>query len=199
MSARTAAAGSDLGSDTLIGGQGNDRLLVGDGIETAIGGAGADRFEFKFSAPKAMTDAGTVGPGFVNLVDFAPGPAGDRFVFDAAGLGSDANGASFVDNSSAGAGTQVDSFFKGAAADANGESVVVVTDQSFALGSQVPLAIDGEQAGDLIIYFNTTFNVGSLLYVSAPDTAASIARFTNVDTLQELAGLNFVAEDFVFA
>jgi Ca2+-binding RTX toxin-like protein len=196
---RSAAAINDLGNDSLVGGQGNDRLQVGNGIETAVGGGGADSFEFKFSSPRALTDAGTIGAGFTNLVDFAPGPAGDRFVFDAAGLGSDAPGASFVDNSSAGAGTRVDSFFRGAAGDANGESVVVVTDQSFALGSQVPLAIDGEQAGDLIIYFNTTFNVGSLLYVSAPDTAASIARFTNVDTLQELAGLNFVADDFVFA
>ena len=42
--------------------------------------------------------------------------------------------------------------------------------------------------GDFVIYFNTTVNVGSLLFVDALDAAHSIARFANIDSLGGPAG-----------
>jgi hypothetical protein len=41
-------------------------------------------------------------------------------------------------------------------------------------------------------------NTGSLLVVSAPDTATSIARFTDATTLEDFQAIGFSANDFVF-
>lgn len=69
---------------------------------------------------------------------------------------------------------------------------------AIASGALVAPALQGEQAGDILIYFNTTTGVASMLYVSAPDTAASFARFTNITSLADLQNTNFTASDFVF-
>ena len=67
------------------------------------------------------------------------------------------------------------------------------------LASRTPLAsrnraprreTPGEATGDFIIYFNTTVGVG---------TAHSIARFANIDSLDDLQNANFTAGDFLFA
>ena len=79
-----------------------------------------------------------------------------------------------------------------------GERVVVLTDQGFASGADAVRAAQGEEAGDFVLYFNTTVNTGSLLVVSAPDTAASIARFTDATTLEDFQAIGFSANDFVF-
>ncbi|TDH59255.1 calcium-binding protein [Dankookia rubra] len=189
------ARGADLGADRLDGGAGDDRLHVGDGLDVLTGGAGQDAFIFRYMAPVSPAAAGTA-PAFASLTDFSA--AEDRLVFDAAGLGEDAAGADFLDGSG-GAGGQVASFFSGAAADSAGEGVMVLTDQAFASGALAVQAAQGEQAGDMVIYFNSTVGVASLLVVSAPDTAASIARFTDITALDQLRTAGFTAGDFVFA
>jgi hypothetical protein len=61
------------------------------------------------------------------------------------------------------------------------------------------LEANNEATGDFIIYFNTTANVGSLLFVDALDTAHSIARFANIGSLADLQAADFDAGDFLFA
>ena len=96
------------------------------------------------------------------------------------------------------AGGAAESFYSGDAAGSDGERVVVLTDQGFASGADAVRAAQGEDAGDFVLYFNTTVNTGSLLVVSAPDTAASIARFTDATTLEDFQAIGFSANDFVF-
>jgi hypothetical protein len=185
----------DLSADVLNGGAGNDQLWIGEGLDVVRGGSGADTFAFRFNDPQSPAAAGTA-PAFATLVDFNPGE--DVLLFDAAGLGEDAAGANFIDGSG-GAGGQVASFFSGAAAESDGEGVMVLTDQAFATGAAAVEAARNEEAGDLIVYFNSTVNVASLLVVSAPDTAVSIARFTDITSLEGLQSAGFSAGDFLFA
>ena len=188
--------GSDLGADRLDGGSGFDVLWAGDGNDNLRGGDGFDIFAFKYSNPQTPLAAGT-GAAFSTIEDFKA--ADDTLVFDVAGLGEDAAGANFADGSGGLPGGAAESFFSGAASGANGERVVVVTDQGFASGAAAVQAVGGEEAGDFVIYFNTTVNVSSLLVVSAPDTATSIARFTNFASLEDLQNADFTAGDFLFA
>ncbi|NKC34350.1 calcium-binding protein [Falsiroseomonas selenitidurans] len=184
----------DLSADVLNGGSGDDTLLIGEGLDVVSGGAGADRFAFRFNNPQSPAAAGTA-PAFAAIEDFSA--AQDSFLFDAMGVGNDAAGANFLDGS--GGGGQVSSFYQGAAAGSAGQGVMVLTDTGFASGALAVQAAQGEQAGDMVIYFNTTVNVASLLVVSAPDTAVSIARFTDITDLDGLAGAGLSASDFIFA
>lgn len=191
------AKGSDLSSDVLQGDQGRDLLVLGDGNDVASGGKAADTFHFRWSDPSVELAAGT-GRAFTKITDFDA--KRDGFQFDVAGVGRDSAGANFVDGG-AGDGTtggQASSFFSGAADVANGEAVVVITDQSFATGLDAVAAIDGEAAGDLVLYYNSTVNTASLLYVDGEDAAHSIARLTNIDSAQDLQAAGFGANDFEF-
>ena len=188
--------GADLGSDNLDGGSGNDTLYQSDGNDTATLGSGSDTLAFKWQDPMIALSVGT-GRSFATLTDFKPEE--DRFVFDVAGLGNDAAGAKFIDGGNGTVGGKAASFFKGDTEDSNGESVMILTDKGFATGAQAVLEANNEAAGDFIIYFNTTVNVGSLLFVDALDTAHSIARFANIDSLDDLQNANFTAGDFLFA
>lgn len=181
-------SGQDLGADRLDGGNGNDTLYVGDGLDVLTGGNGADTFHFRFTAPVSPAAAGTA-PAFASITDFDSGD--DTLAFDVPGVGDDLAGASFAPG-------ETGDFFSGAAADAGGERVVVITDRAFASGALAVQAAANEGAGDFVIYFNTTVNTGSLLVISAPDTAVSIARFTGVDTFEEFQAISFTAEDFMF-
>jgi Ca2+-binding RTX toxin-like protein len=194
-SGRGTVKGSDYGSDNLNGGAGNDVLHQSDGNDTATLGSGNDAFVFKWQDPMIPLAVGT-GPSFTNLTDFNPDQ--DRLMFDVSGLGSDASGANFVDGGDGTAGGRAKSFFKGDAADSNGESVMVLTDTGFATGTDAVIAAQNEAMGDFVIYFNTTANVGSLLFVDALDTAHSIARFANIDSLADLQAASFDAGDFLF-
>lgn len=187
--------GADLAADRLNGGAGDDQLWIGDGLDSATSGSGMDTFGFRFSNPLSPAAAGS-SPAFASITDFAA--ASDTLAFDVAGLGEDAAGANFADGSGGVAGGAAESFFSGAASDSNGERVVVLTDQGFASGADAVRAAQGEDAGDFVLYFNTTVNTGSLLVVSAPDTAASIARFTDATTLEDFQAIGFSANDFVF-
>ena len=189
------ARGSDLGADRLDGGAGFDLLWAGDGNDFLRGGDGFDIFSFKYSNPQTPLAAGT-GAAFASIEDFDA--ADDTLVFDVPGLGIDAAGANFADGSGGLPGGAAESFFSGAASGASGERVVVVTDQGFASGAAAVQAVGGEEAGDFVLYFNTTVNTGSLLVVSAPDTATSIARFTNFTSLEDFQNANFTAGDFLF-
>jgi len=195
-SGRGTVKGSDLGSDNLDGGSGNDTLYQGDGNDTMTLGAGHDTVFFKWQDPMVALAVGT-GRSFTNLTDFDPDE--DRFVFDVAGIGSDVNGANFINGGKAGVGGRAASFFKGATEDSNGESVMILTDKAFATGADAVLEANNEAMGDFIIYFNSTVNVGSLLFVDGLDTAHSIARFANIDSLGDLQNANFTANDFIFA
>ena len=191
------AKGSDLSSDVLNGEQGKDLLVQGDGNDVMSGGKGADTFHFRWSDPSVELAAGT-GRAFTKITDFNANQ--DGFQFDAAGVGRTTNGANFVDGG-AGDGTAggiASSFFSGAASNSNGESVVVLTEQAFATGAEAVIAAQGEAAGDLILYFNSTVGVASLLVVDGTDLAHSIARFTNIDSVDELRNAGFDAGDFVF-
>jgi Ca2+-binding RTX toxin-like protein len=191
------AKGSDLSSDVLQGDQGRDLLVLGDGNDVASGGKAADTFHFRWSDPSVELAAGT-GRAFTKITDFDA--KRDGFQFDVAGVGSDSNGANFIDGGAGDgtAGGQASSFFSGAAANANGEAVVVVTDQSFATGLDAVAAINGEAAGDLVLYFNSTVGTASLLVVDGENAAHSIARLTNIDSVQELQNAGFGANDFDF-
>jgi putative nodulation protein len=188
------ARGTDLAGDVLDGGAGDDVLVIGDGLDTATGGAGADTFAFKQMNPLTPLAAGT-GPAFATITDFDA--AEDTLAFDVAGLGRDSAAANFMDLSG-GAGGPTASFYAGGAAGAAGENVVVLTEAGFASGLLAVQAIAGEEAGDMVLYFNTTVGVASLLVVSAPDAAASIARFTDITSVEGLAATGFGASDFLF-
>lgn len=189
------ARGADLAADQLNGGAGNDQLWIGDGNDSGTSGSGMDTFGFRFSNPMTPLAAGT-GAAFASITDFAA--ASDTLAFDVAGLGSDAAGANFADGSGGVAGGAASSFYSGAASGSNGERVVVLTDQGFASGALAVQAAQNEDAGDFVLYFNTTVNTGSLLVVSGPDAATSIARFTDATTLEDFQAVGFSANDFVF-
>ncbi|NKE46004.1 hypothetical protein HB662_14535 [Roseomonas frigidaquae] len=184
----------DLSADVLNGGGGDDTLLIGEGLDVVTGGSGADRFVFRFADPQTQLAAGT-GAAFASITDFSA--ADDTLIFDAAGLRSDAAGANFINGGGA-QGGRVSSFYSGDAAGSNGQGVMVLTDTAFASGALAVQAAQGEQAGDMIVYFNSTVNVASLLVVSAPDTAVSIARFTDITDLGGLQAAGLSASDFVF-
>lgn len=192
----TTARGTDLAADRLNGGAGDDQLWIGDGNDVASGGTGADIFGFRFANPLTPLAAGT-GAAFATITDFSA--ASDTLLFDVAGLGTDAAGANFADGSGGVPRGAASSFFSGAAAQSNGERVMVLTDQGFASGALVVQAAQGEGAGDFVVYFNTTLNAASLLVVSAPDAATSIARFTDIASVADLQATGFSASDFIFA
>ena len=193
-SGMATARGTDLAGDRLDGGAGDDLLVIGDGLDTVTGGAGADSFLFKQANPLTPLAAGT-GPAFASITDFRAGE--DTLTFDVAGIGEDSAAANFIDLS--GGGGAAASFYSGGAAGAAGENVVVLNETGFASGALAVQAIGGEAAGDMIVYFNTTVGVASLLVVSAPDAATSIARFTDINSVEELAATGFTAGDFMFA
>lgn len=183
------------GSDRLNGGNGDDRLFQGDGNDALTGGEGYDGFYFKWQDPMVALAAGT-GRAFASLTDFRPEE--DSLYFDVAGLGSDAAGANFIDGGNGTRGGIASSFFKGAVAASNGESVMILTDQAFATGADAVTAAQNEAMGDFIVYFNTTVNAASLLFVDGANAAHSITRFTNIDSLADLQATNFTASDFIF-
>ncbi len=186
--------GADLAADRLNGGAGNDQLWLGDGGDVATGGAGDDIFGFRFANPQTPLAAGT-GAAFATITDFSA--ASDTLLFDVPGVGEDAAGANFAP--SGGADGSAGSFFSGAAADSAGERVMVLTDQGFASGALAVQAAQGEEAGDFVVYFNTTVNAASLLVVSGPDQATSIARFTDIASLADFQAAGLGASDFLFA
>jgi putative nodulation protein len=192
------AKGSDLAADRLDGGDGRDTLVQGDGNDVMTGGAGRDSFEFRFNDPLTGLAAGT-GPAFTSITDFDAGD--DRLTFDAAGVGFDrSEGVNFLDGGAGDGATggAAATFFSGAAADSAGEAVVILTETGFASGVDAVAAAQGEAEGDLIVYFNTTVDVASLLYVTGTDTARSVARFTDITSVEDLASEGFTASDFVF-
>jgi hypothetical protein len=191
-----AAGRGDLAADRLNGGAGDDQLWLGDGNDAATGGTGRDIFGFRFADPQTALAAGT-GAAFATITDFSA--ATDTLLFDVPGLGTDAAGANFAPGSGGTAGGQAESFFSGAAAQSNGERVMVLTDQGFASGALAVQAAQGEAAGDFVLYFNATVGVGSLLVVTAPDAATSIARFTDITSLEDFQSAGFSAADFIFA
>ena len=192
------AKGTDLSADRLDGGAGNDRLVQSDGNDVMTGGAGTDQFLFRYNDPLTGLAAGT-GPAFTAITDFKAGV--DQLMFDAAGVGKDRSAdVNFLDGG-AGDGTpggRAATFFSGDAADSNGEAVMVLTGTGFASGVDAVAAAQGEAEGDFIVYFNTTVGVASLLYVTGTDAARSIARFTDITSVGDLAAEGFTANDFVF-
>lgn len=192
------AKGTDLSADRLDGGAGNDRLVQSDGNDVMTGGEGADQFLFRYNDPLTGLAAGT-GPAFTTITDFDA--TEDQLLFDAAGVGKDRSAdVNFLDGGAGagGPGGNAATFFSGDAADSAGEAVMVLTDTGFASGVDAVAAAQGEAEGDLIVYFNTTVGVASLLYVTGPDAARSVARFTDIASVEDLAAEGFTANDFLF-
>ena len=191
------AKGADLSADRLSGKSGDDILVQGDGNDVMSGGSGSDTFLFRWQDPMVPLAAMT-GRAFTTITDFNAGSDGLRF--DVSGVGSDRADANFVDGAAGDgtAGGTASSFFSGAAADSNGESVVILTELGFASGADAVVAAQDEALSDLIVYFNSTVGVASLLFVDGTDAAHSIARFTNVNSIEELRSASFSADDFLF-
>jgi hypothetical protein len=142
-------------------------------------------------------------PDITTIVDFDPKE--DTFAFDAVGLYNDGFGANFINNASVQPGYPVSSFYSGAASGANGEHVVVITDQPFTSASAAASAISGETAGDIIVYhYNDGITrVTNLAYVTSDDHAhefahVSFANQSGLFNLADLAGAGLTAADFTF-
>ena len=188
--------GADLGADRLDGGAGDDQLHVGDGLDVLTGGAGQDGFIFKYMAPVSPR-GGRHGARLRHPRRFTAPPRTRWSSTSPASARTRPAPTSWM--AAVARAAQVASFFSGAAAASGGEGVMVLTDQAFASGALAVQAAQGEQAGDMVVYFNSTVGVASLLVVSAPDTAASIARFTDITSLDQLQTAGFTAGDFMFA
>jgi Ca2+-binding RTX toxin-like protein len=190
------AKGFDFGADALYGGAGDDRLIQSEGNDLMNGGGGYDTFAFKWSDPSSGIAA--TPRGFTTIADFVA--QDDVLTFDVAGVGGSARGANFVDGGAGDgtAGGAASSFYSGAAAGSNGEAVMILDDQAFATAEAAVTAANGEAAGDLIIYFNSTVNAASLLYVDGANAAHSFARFASISSLATLQNTNFTAGDFWF-
>ncbi|GLS36301.1 hypothetical protein GCM10010869_18900 [Mesorhizobium tianshanense] len=186
-------------NDRLDGGPGEDVLYVGDGADTLIGGADNDTFLFQFHNPMSGSDPRYGSESDIStIVDF--NRTEDKFAFDAVGLDNDGFGANFVNNASVQSGSPVSSFYSGAASGANGEHVVVITDQPFTSASAAASAISGEAAGDIIVYhYNDGINrIANLAYVTSENNAHEFVHLSGVNTLADLANLGLTASDFTF-
>lgn len=190
---RPPVAGQD--NDKLYGGPGDDVLFASDGRDQLTGGDGQDTFVFQSHNP-VRDPAGWPDPGYTVISDFDP--TQDTFAFDAAGYYSDGSSANFVNHASSRPGHPVDTFHSGAASDANGEDVVVVTDKSFYSGDGAANAIAGETTGDIIVYHDDLTKSAVLAYVTSENHADEFARLGSVHSLADLAGLGLSAWDFTF-
>ncbi|WP_327197596.1 hypothetical protein [Sinorhizobium saheli] len=92
----------------------------------------------------------------------------------------------------------MDTFHSGAASDANGEDVRVVTDKSFYSGDGAANAIAGETTGDIIVYHDDLTKSAVLAYVTSENHADEFARPGSVHGLADLAGLGLSGWDFTF-
>ncbi|MDQ0562281.1 Ca2+-binding RTX toxin-like protein [Rhizobium mesoamericanum] len=187
--------------DYIDGGRGNDTIFVGDGRDSLAGGEGSDTFVFQFHNPTPGTPEpglyfGPIPEPVSTILDF--NPAQDTFAFDAKGLGNDNSGANFINHADLRAGSTVDTFYEGKASGASGEHVVVITDQSFASGSDATSAISGESAGDIIVYHNADTRTVDLAYVTSPDHVNVFAHLWEVDSVSDLANMHLTPSDFIF-
>ncbi|WP_245278384.1 hypothetical protein [Ensifer aridi] len=130
--------------------------------------------------------AGWPDPGYTDILDFDP--TEDTFAFDAVGYYSDGTSANFINHASSRPGHPVDTFHSGAASDANGEDVVVVTDKSFHSGDGAANAIAGETTGDIIVYHDDLTKSAVLAYVTSENHADEFAHLGSVHSLADLAG-----------
>ncbi|MQW86401.1 calcium-binding protein [Sinorhizobium saheli] len=177
------------GNDVLDGGPGDDYLVAGDGHDLMTGGAGKDRFLFRYHDPKTE---GSVQP--VQIADFDARQ--DKFVFDAKDLlGSMSADGNFVNHSTGGLGGAADTFFQGRAADANGEHVLVLTDQSFGDSSEAAASVNNEKPGDIIVYNDDQYGSVILAYVDSEDHAHPFAQLSNVEDTSEQF---FSRDNFIF-
>lgn len=187
-------------NDKLNGGPGEDVLYVGDGEDTLIGGADSDTFLFQFHNPMSGVDPRYAGskPDISTIVDFDR--TEDKFAFDAVGLDNDGFGANFINNASVQSGSPVSSFYSGAASGANGEHVVVITDEPFTSASAAASAISGEAPGDIIVYhYNDGINrMANLAYVTSENHAEEFVHLSGIHSLADLAGMGLTAPDFSF-
>ncbi|MET3523976.1 calcium-binding protein [Mesorhizobium abyssinicae] len=190
---RPRGAGQD--NDKLYGGPGDDVLFASDGRDQLTGGDGHDTFVFQSHNP-VPDPTSSSEPGYANILDFDP--TQDTFAFDAVGYYSDGVSASFVNHASSRSGHPVDTFYSGAAADAHGEDVVVVTDKSFYSGDGAANAIANETAGDIIVYHDGLTKSAILAYVTSENHADEFARLGTVHSVSDLAALGLSAWDFAF-
>ncbi|MCZ4093109.1 calcium-binding protein [Sinorhizobium psoraleae] len=191
---RPPVAGQD--NDKLYGGPGDDVLFASDGRDQ-LTGDGQDTFVFRHHNPVPAVDpASWPNPGYTVILDFDPNE--DTFAFDAAGHYSDGTGANFLSHASSRSGHGVDAFYSGAASEANGEDVVVVTDKSFFSGDGAANAIAGETTGDIIVYHDDLTKSAVLAYVTSENHADEFARLASVHSLADLAALGLSGWDFTF-
>nr|WP_064251357.1 calcium-binding protein [Rhizobium leguminosarum]OAP88038.1 nodulation protein NodO [Rhizobium leguminosarum] len=181
--------------DRLHGDNGRDTLVAGDGLDEMTGGKDGDAFVFRFHDPMVGTTH-----CYTTVKDFEP--EHDRFVLGAARDKGEGGlfGANFVNHSRGFPGEAVDTFYNGAAADAHGEHVVVITDRGFASGAAAAKAIDHEAAGDIIVYHDEKTHGATLAYVDSANHAHAFAHaFADANNLKEVLDLtSLTASNFVF-
>lgn len=184
-------------NDKLYGGPGDDVLFAGDGRDVLSGGSGHDTFVFQFHDPIPGLDP-QYGPDPDNTSIWDFDPAQDTLAFDAVGLYNDGSRANFVNHASEQPGYPVDTFYSGAASGANGEHVVVITDRSFASGTQAASAISGENAGDIIVYHDYQTQTANLAFVTSANHVDEFAHLGSFQGVADLAHLHLTASDFTF-
>ncbi|MFW8588888.1 hypothetical protein ACOJBM_40870 [Rhizobium beringeri] len=104
--------------------------MAGDGLDEMTGGKDGDAFVFRFHDPMVGTTH-----CYTTVKDFEP--EHDRFVLGAARDKGKGVCLAQISSTTPGGfpGEAVDTFYNGAAADAHGEHVVVITDRGFASGA----------------------------------------------------------------
>lgn len=185
----------DVGVDQLFGGAGNDILTGGiiytSGItDTLEGGDGNDTFLFQL-----WDDPDFASDGHVTINDFDP--VRDKFAFVYFNPNDWAIRADPAQTFQPGDNAERD-FYSGPASKANGESFVVINDQSFASASEAAAGVSGEAVGDTLVYFDNATRTAKLAYVLSPDQATAFAELTNVHSADELAALHLNGSHFVY-
>ncbi|MBY5413524.1 calcium-binding protein [Rhizobium leguminosarum] len=183
--------------DRLHGEKGIDILVAGDGADVLTGGDDGDAFVFRFHDPMVGTTH-----CYTTVTDFDPKQ--DRFVMDAGDFGKgDLFGANFINHSKGFPGESVDTFYNGAAANAHGEHVVVITDRGFTSSSAAATAIHGEARGDIIVYYDEKTlgqdgetHGATLAYVDSANHAHAFAHADNLHDMSDLTSLT--GENFGF-
>ncbi|EPE93915.1 hypothetical protein [Rhizobium grahamii] len=190
--------GGDHGDEGLSGRPYDEDLDGEAGTFFVAGHEGSDTFVFHSHYPTGPIDWGANFEPIPVLTIGDFNPAQDTFAFDAKGLGNDNSGANFINHGDPQAGSTVDTFYEGNASGASGEHVVVITDQSFASGSDATSAISGERGGDIIVYHNADTRTVELAYVTSPDHVDVFAHLSEVGSVSDLANMHLTPSDFTF-
>jgi len=197
----TGGSGNDVitggtGVDIVNGGAGNDNFNATSGLDVYTGGAGKDDYDLSTATADA-TD-------MLKITDFARGSGGDTISLDESAVagaildGMTAGAAAYVEGSIATLGANDSSI---ALAD---NSVIVITDQSFATYDALEVQLDLENGGtDLndiaVIFLNSTSGFAEMYADGVCGTTTTdeikMVTFSDITTVAQLA--EFSVDNFI--